>query len=237
MRMSTFSDDEPAAVFHFGEFRFDCASHLLLRNGEKQHLSPKAQQLLQVLLLNRPRAVSREEIYATLWPSTFVSETNMAGVVRELRHALGDDARSSQYIRTVHGFGYAFAGDAETGGAARTIPAATLSCEGQRHLLYEGENPVGRARENQVILTDETVSRCHAVIIITRGTILIEDRGSTNGTFLNGRKIVRSTASWEDAIVFGGVQASISRVSLSDTLRLPDPGRRQRPGGGKTTPV
>jgi DNA-binding winged helix-turn-helix (wHTH) protein len=237
MRMSTFTEDEPATVFHFGEFRFDCASHLLLRNGEQQRLSPKAQQLLQMLLLNRPRAVSREEIYDSLWPATFVSETNMTGIVRELRHVLGDDARSSQYIRTVHGFGYAFVGDAETGDAARTTPAATLHCEGQRHVLYEGENPVGRARENRVVLTDETVSRCHAVVIIAGRTILIEDCGSTNGTYVNGKKIVRSTADWEDAIAFGRAQATIARVSLSDTLRVRDLHRRRRRGGGTTTPA
>ena len=62
MRMSSISNDEPAALFQFGEFTLDCRSHLLLRNSEEQHLSPKAQQLLRMLILKRPRAVSREEI-------------------------------------------------------------------------------------------------------------------------------------------------------------------------------
>lgn len=223
MRMSTLSDGESPAVFCFGEFRFDCASHLLLRNGAEQHLSPKAQKLLRMLLLNRPDAVSREEIYDVLWPSTYVSETNLAGIVRELRHALGDDARSSQYIRTVHGFGYAFARDAKTGYAAPTVPVATLSCEGQRHLLYEGENWVGRAHDCRVVLTDPTVSRRHAVIIITGKTLVIEDRRSLNGTYVNGRPIHSSMAGDHDAVAFGCVQATISWISLSDTLRLSIP--------------
>ena len=164
MRMSTLSSGE-SSVFHFGEFRFDCASHLLLRNREEQHLSRKARQLLRMLLLNRPKAVSREEIYDTLWPSTFVCETNMAGIVSELRHALGDDARSAQYIRTLHGFGYAFTADAEEGDSG-AIPVAMLRCDGQRHLLYEGENLVGRSPDCRVVLHERTVSRHHAVIFI-----------------------------------------------------------------------
>lgn len=109
-----------SGIFRFGELTFDCGSHLLLRNGEEQHLSPKARQLLRMLLLKRPRAVSHEEIYDALWPSTFVSETNMTSVVSELRRALGDVTRSAQYIRTVHGFGYAFSGDVDGAGTGRT---------------------------------------------------------------------------------------------------------------------
>jgi len=106
--------DESAATFHIGEFTFDCASRLLMRGGVKRHLSPKAQQLLRLLLVARPRALSREELYDALWPSTFVCETNLASVVNEIRRALGDDARAARYIRTVHGFGYAFCGEVAT---------------------------------------------------------------------------------------------------------------------------
>lgn len=228
MRMSGLSDGE-SAVFHFGEFRFDCASHLLLRDGKEQHLSPKARQLLRMLLLNRPKAVSREEIYDTLWPSTFVCETNMAGIVSELRHALGDDARSAQYIRTVHGFGYAFAANVETGEPEESeeaeestlIPAAMLCCEGQRHALYDGENSVGRAQDCRVVLAAATVSRHHAVITITENTIFVEDLGSTNGTFVNGQKIRRSVVRRHDEIAFGILRATISQGVVSTApLRL-----------------
>lgn len=219
MRMSNFSDDESPTVFRFGEFRFDCASRLLLRNGEEQHLSPKAQLLLRMLILNRPKAVSREEIYDALWPSTFVCETNMAGIVSELRHALGDDARTSQYIRTVHGFGYAFAGDVATG-ISELIPVAMLSCEGQRHVLYEGENTVGRSQDCRVVLAAATVSRLHATIIISGRMISVEDRGSTNGTFLNGKKIRRTVVQRQDTIAFGLLEATITR-GISSTAPLP----------------
>jgi len=97
---------EPAAVFRFGEFTFDCGSHLLMRGGVGRHLSLKARRLLQLLIEARPRALSREELYDALWPSTFVCESNLASIINEVRRALGDDARAASYIRTIHGFGY-----------------------------------------------------------------------------------------------------------------------------------
>ena len=56
----------PTAVFRFGEFTFDCGSRLLTRAGVTRHLSLKAQQLLQLLILMRPRALSQEELYDAL---------------------------------------------------------------------------------------------------------------------------------------------------------------------------
>jgi DNA-binding winged helix-turn-helix (wHTH) protein len=231
MRMSSLPGAESAAVFRFGEFTFDRGSHLLLRNGVEQHLSPKAQLLLRMLLLNRPKAVSREEIYDALWPSTFVCETNMAGIISEVRRALGDDARSSQYIRTVHGFGYAFSADVETSVSQR-VAVAMLFCEGQRHLLYEGANSVGRAPDCGVVLTGPTVSRYHAVITIVGNAIWIEDRASRNGTYVNGKRISRSRVRHRDPIGFGVVQATIGRKTTSTLplpMNVPEP-RRQSAG-------
>lgn len=235
MRMSSLSDDESAALFRFGEFTLDCGSHLLLRNSEEQHLSPKAQQLLRMLILKRPRAVSREEIYDALWPSTFVSETNMASIVSELRRTLGDDARSAQYIRTVHGFGYAFAGDVVTV-SPEMIPVAFVRCEGQRHLLYEGENLVGRSPDCRVVLNEPTVSRCHAAILISGDTIVVEDRGSRNGTHINGKRISRARVRREDTVSFGIIKATITQ-GISSTAPLPTyiAGSRRHSGGEMPT--
>ena len=74
MSTNGLSAGSPAGSFRFGEFTFDGESRQLLRNGEPRHLSPKAQQLLQVLLLARPRALSREELYDALWPATYVCD-------------------------------------------------------------------------------------------------------------------------------------------------------------------
>src|SRR5215510_7000746 len=94
----------------FGEFIVDLETRQLLRGADHPiHLTPKAYQLLVLLVEAQPRALSKDELQQGLWPSTFVDEANLSVVVAELRSALGDDARQPRYVRTVHGFGYAFA--------------------------------------------------------------------------------------------------------------------------------
>jgi len=216
---------DAAAVFQFGEFRYDSGSHLLMRGGDKLHLSPKAQQLLHLLLAARPRALSREELYDALWPSTFVCETNLAGIVNEIRRALGDDARAAQYIRTVHAFGYAFEGDVISPVPAPTL-IAILTCGEKGYQLSSGENSVGRAPDSRVVLTDRTVSRRHAIITICdrSSTFEIRDLDSKNGTFVDGRRIGRTFVSVTAPaqIGFGGVATTLvfRRISSTNALLL-----------------
>lgn len=93
----------------FGECELDTDERLLLRGGRPVHLTPKAFQLLSFLAEARPRAVPKSELQEKLWPETFVSDGNLATLVKEARLAIGDDARRPLYIRTVHGYGYSFA--------------------------------------------------------------------------------------------------------------------------------
>jgi TolB-like protein/DNA-binding winged helix-turn-helix (wHTH) protein/Tfp pilus assembly protein PilF len=96
---------------YFGDVTFDAARRQLRRGGEPVHVSPKAFQLLAMLIAENPRAVSKEEIQDRLWPDVVVSEGNLFSLIAELRSSLGDDAKKPRYIRTVHGFGYSFAGN------------------------------------------------------------------------------------------------------------------------------
>jgi len=213
--------DSITAAFRFGEFTYDCGSRLLTRSGVKAHLSLKAQQLLQLLLLARPRALSREELYDALWPSTFVCETNLAGIINELRRALGDDARTPHYIRTIHGFGYAFCGEVVSAVMVMAVAAALL-CNEQRHSLCEGENLVGRADDCRVIIAAPTISRRHAVITIQDGACWISDQDSKNGTFVDGKRIGRLpvAVTRDMQISFGAVAASIVFRKVSSTAAL-----------------
>jgi DNA-binding winged helix-turn-helix (wHTH) protein len=223
-------------VFRFGEFTFDCSSHLLLRGDAAQHLSPKARGLLRLLLLARPRALSRQELYDALWPSTFVCETNLANVVSEVRSALGDTGRKPHYIRTVHGFGYAFDGSAVAGASNSTNSSpinmtATLSCDGQQYPLLEGDNLVGRAPGTRVVLTNRSVSRRHALVRVHDGAVSIHDLGSTNGSYVDGRRIGTSPVQLtsHSHIELGAVTVSIQlqRTSSTGPLWLDTPELRR----------
>ena len=132
----------------FGQFALDRGTRRLLAAGAEVHLSPKAFELLLILLAERPRAVSKADLHARLWPDAFVSEANLFGLIKEIRHALGDDSRQSRFIRTLHGFGYAFGGAAEDGsGSGRRRPSneATYWIVADRPIqLLEGPNVLGR---------------------------------------------------------------------------------------------
>src|SRR5262245_9278349 len=89
----------------FGDFTFNGETRQLLRGSEEVHLSPKAFELLKILIEQRPRALSKQELHERLWPDTFVSEVNLASLIAEIRAALGDTAQNSIFIRTARRFG------------------------------------------------------------------------------------------------------------------------------------
>lgn len=184
----------------FGDFSLDLESRQLLRAGKEVRLSPKALQLLELLVAERPRALAKVEIRDRLWPRTFVSESSLTGLVTTLRGALRDSARDPRYLRTVHGLGYAFCGVVTDEDAPRRKSAARrglqfrLTWEGGDVSLAEGENVLGRVPEAAAWIESASVSRRHARILVSEGKARLEDLGSKNGTFLNGRKITSAVA-------------------------------------------
>src|ERR1700687_4589889 len=113
----------------FGECLLDSDTRELTVRGETVHLQPKAFQFLELLLANRPRALSKNEIHEKLWPGTFVSDGTLTSLLAEVRSAVGDEARKPRFVRTVQRFGYAFSGPAEEerAGVARRAPVPTFA--------------------------------------------------------------------------------------------------------------
>ena len=106
-------------ALQFGDFTLDESRRQVMRGDQPLHLSPKAFQLLSILIERSPQAIAKTDLQERLWPETFVTEGNLAGLVAELRQALGDDAKEPRFIRTLYGFGYSFAAStAETSAAA-----------------------------------------------------------------------------------------------------------------------
>ena len=186
----------------FGPFTLDLDTRQLIRagsaaevlgRGEEVHLSPKAFDLLTALASERPNALSKEKIQEGLWPQTFVAEANLSNLVSEIREALGDRARAPRYIRTVHGFGYAFFAEATTSPASRGAgphrPVCWIEWRGQRFPLSPGEHVVGRDPGVEIRLDAATVSRRHARLVVTADGATLEDFGSKNGTFREGQPV------------------------------------------------
>ena len=137
----------------FGDFVLDLDRHELVRAGTRVSISPKAFQLLGILVKNHPKALSKTELQNRLWPSTFVVEKNLTNLVSEVRAALDDDPAHPRLIRTVHRFGYAFCGvpAAEHRDNGMTADAVRLEVAHpearQNNLPAPLTNFIGRERE------------------------------------------------------------------------------------------
>ncbi len=97
-----------AASYRFGPFTLDGTSYRLLRGGEPIPLSPKIIDLLLYLVARQSALVSKDELFAALWPDVAVTDNALTQAVSELRQALGDDPSSPTYIQTVARRGYRF---------------------------------------------------------------------------------------------------------------------------------
>jgi DNA-binding winged helix-turn-helix (wHTH) protein len=185
--------ETPPMRLSFGDCVFDGHTRELVRAGVAVHVPPKTFQLLEILLEQRPGAVSKTSLMEALWPGVFVAEGNLARLVAELREMIGDDAQAPRFVRTVPRFGYAFHGEAVEQGPerkSRRAPTLFRISWGQRDIaLAEGENVLGRDASADVSVDDASVSRHHARILIDGASARLEDLGSKNGTFVGNRRL------------------------------------------------
>lgn len=214
----------------FGEYTLDSDARRLSRRGDAVRLSPKAFDLLQLLIERRPNVLDKSAIHAKIWPDTFVVDANLTVLIAELRKALEDNAREPRFIRTVHALGYAFCGDANAiAGAAprgRTGARCRLIGNGGAFELADGDNLIGRDPDCAVWLEASGVSRRHARIHVSGGgdALRIEDLGSTNGTSVDGSPISGTAEVVDGSVIqIGGVELTLrvlSRSALRETERI-----------------
>ena len=120
-------------LYEFGPFRLDPQKRALWQGSEPVSLTPKAIETLIVLVENRDRVVSKDHLMKTLWPDSFVEESNLTQNIFVLRKALGDSPHEKRYILTVPGQGYQFAeivrevGNQAEGADALIIQSRSLS--------------------------------------------------------------------------------------------------------------
>lgn len=182
----------------FGDFTLDTGTRQLLRGREQAevHLSPKAFDLLAVLVASRPGVVTKQALRDRLWAGTNVVDANLNNLASEVRAALGDDPQQPRYVRTAHGVGYAFCGSVTENRAVDPELAASrlwLVCDGRTIVLEQTDTIIGRDPKCAIWIDVPGVSRRHAAIrLMSDGvatTAVLEDLASTNGTFVNDRPV------------------------------------------------
>ena len=100
--------EENQHFYQFGPFRLDPIKRRLMRAEEVLRLTPKAFDLLVVLVEEQGRTVEKDELLERVWAGTIVEENNLNQNITALRKLLGDSRQESQYIATIPGVGYRF---------------------------------------------------------------------------------------------------------------------------------
>lgn len=196
-------------AFRFAEFELDVSAYALRRRDASVRLERIPMEVLILLVERAGRLVERSEIQTQLWgPEIFVEhDAAINTAIRKIRFALGDDATRPRFVETVIGKGYKFiapleaSGPFQSGKAAANgdtevltgiplqFPRYSVTVGKQEFLLNSAETLVGREPSSGVYVDHPSVSRRHARILIASAGATLEDLGSRNGTFLNGRRL------------------------------------------------
>ena len=196
----------------FDRFTLDTDQRRLFEGDAEIHLAPKAFALLALLIDERPKAISKDDLLQRLWPGTFVTENNLATLISDLRVALHDDPRAPRFLRTVYGFGYSFAADVDStpaGAPGDTSSSWRLLHEQREIVLRPGVNILGRSGDGVIVVDSATISRHHARISVSGDQAIVEDLSSKNGTW------VGTSAVTAPAILNDGDELRLGSVVLT----------------------
>lgn len=110
-------------IYRFGAFELDIARAELRTGGELRPLEPQVFSLLALLVENRERLLSRDEIIEKVWDGRIVSDAAIASRIKSVRQALGDDGQAQRFIRTVQKKGFRFVAEASLARGTALAPA------------------------------------------------------------------------------------------------------------------
>jgi DNA-binding winged helix-turn-helix (wHTH) protein len=118
--------------YRFGEFELDVDTYALRRAGRAVRVIPKVFDVLRLLIEQRERLVTKQELLDSLWAGRQVGEGTIPWTISHARRALGQRRTDKRPIETVHGRGYRFVGEVEVlRGAAARPPAPVVAAQAQ----------------------------------------------------------------------------------------------------------
>ena len=135
----------------------------------------------------------------------------------------GTDTPAEDLDKTLYGdpFGMTPPGQAPAQESARASGPSPYSLsvvfEGgrkQNFTLKEGRNTIGRTEASDLHFPDNSISRNHAVLLVQTGRVLLEDKGSKNGTYINRQKVSSQTEVQPGTTIQFGhqIQATLNRL-------------------------
>ncbi|HSP35786.1 MAG TPA: FHA domain-containing protein, partial [Thermoanaerobaculia bacterium] len=137
---------------------------------------------------HRGRVIPKEELLDTIWARVFVTEATLNRTITALRAAIGDDAERPRYIETVSRRGYKFIGEPAAVQQA-AAPDFALVHGDRQYPLAAGEAIIGRGPDAAIPVFGSATSRQHARLVVSGHVVTLQDLGSRNGTYVNGRRV------------------------------------------------
>ncbi|MGA8261957.1 MAG: alpha/beta fold hydrolase [Arenicellales bacterium] len=143
-------------IYRFNDYRLDSDAFEIRRGSERLEVEPQVLQLLILLVENRGRIVSREQVFAEIWKDRVVSDAALSSRIKSARRLLGDDGVRQRFIRTVYGRGFRFVaevstqqesssgGEQSTRDVSLTTPRTRYAKSGELHIAYQvfGDGPL-----------------------------------------------------------------------------------------------
>jgi len=135
----------------------DSENFRVTKGGEEVSLTPRAFDVLRVLLARAGKVLEKQVIFDTVWKETFVTDQALTKIIKELRHALGDPAREPRYIETIPKRGYRFIADVGVSDREepRVVSGEALDIDGH---LAVANTSVNRKRYSWVISAAVTLT-------------------------------------------------------------------------------
>ena len=113
-------------IYRFGPFELDMDKIELRADGEVCPVEPQVFSLLALLVENRERLVTKDEIVEKVWDGRVVSESAVASRVKSARKVLGDDGITQRFIKTIHRQGFRFIADAKVARTESAVPGGGI---------------------------------------------------------------------------------------------------------------
>jgi DNA-binding winged helix-turn-helix (wHTH) protein len=214
-RVTAYDPPRMPSRLRFGDFELDLAAYALRSGDIAVSLERQPMELLRLLVEARGALVERAQIQAALWNTgVFVDhEAAINTAIRKLRRALGDAPEHPRFIQTVVGKGYRFVAPVHEESptparvgyeSQRRFPKYSIRRGAEEFALVDGSNLIGRDPDAQVYIDHPSVSRRHALVSIGQSGAVIEDLGSRNGTFVNGRRVEGQAELHQRAVIGAG---------------------------------
>ena len=127
-------------AYRIGAYLVDPEGYEIRRDGVLVPVEPQVFDLLVLLIANRQRSLSKDEIIEGIWQGRIVSDATLSSRIRSARQALGDDGSAQRLIRTIHGRGFRFVGEVEEVDPAAASAGDQQGAGRARH--DEGKAPV-----------------------------------------------------------------------------------------------